>query len=198
MAKDKKNKVAKPKNAKQKDPTAKLAKEIGKQTDKFVELARHPFIADIVSAGLAALAANVSKGSARADDAKPAGKPGDIGESAKMLATALAAKAAERVSSRLFEATAPKAAEAPAAPKPAARKPAAKKAPAKKPAAKAATAAKPRTAAKPKPSPAKASPAKPAAAKAAATKATKPAAAKPKAPAARKPAARKPAAKPAS
>jgi hypothetical protein len=154
MAKDKKKKTDK-----SKDAGAKLAKEIGKQADKFVELAKHPFVADIVSAGLAALAANVTKNLAKAKDEKPVEKKDAVGESAMMLATALAAKAAEKVSSKLFETPAPSPAPAPRpapAAKPAARKPAAPNTDSKpvakaasKPATAKATTAKKPTAGKP-------------------------------------------------
>lgn len=203
-------KAKKTKSAKSSKSESKLPKEIRKQADKFVELARHPMVADIVSAGLAALAASVGKSGTKS---KPTGKASDFGQSARVLATALAAKAAERVTNRLFDAQpAPKTAPTPASPakKPAARKPAAKAAtPAT--ASKAAPAAT-KTAAPPakrsvgRPrkdaTPAKAAPAKAAASKPTASasttkaKAVKPAARTP----ATKPRAttRRPASKPAS
>ncbi len=186
MAKDKKNK-----SGKSKTDGVKIPKEVRKQVDKFIELAKHPLVSDIVAAGLVALAASVRKGDAKPDVApKPADAAGNFSKSATILASALAAKAAQTVSSRLFDSPAPPPAPATpaAAPKPAARKPAARKPAATKPAAAKPAATKPATAAKPK-APAKAPVAKAPAVKAA-VKSKAPV--KPRA-TTRKPAARKPA-----
>ncbi|MEG3179177.1 hypothetical protein [Sphingomonas sp. LT1P40] len=193
MAKDKKSKSAK---SDKKNDGIKIPKEVRKQVEKFVELAKHPMVSDIVAAGLVALASSMRKGDAKADVApKPSDAAGNLSKSATILATALAAKAAQTVSSRLFDSPAPPPAPSTpaAAPKPAARKPAARKPAATKSAAAKPAATKLAAAAKPK------APAKAAVVKAPAVKA----AAKPKAPVkpratTRKPAARKPAAKPVS
>ncbi|MCR5871502.1 MULTISPECIES: hypothetical protein [unclassified Sphingomonas] len=175
-----------------------LPKELREQGAKLLELTKHPLVADIVAAGLVALAGNVRKKAADAQSApaptpaasdapKPSGMD-DFARNASSLATLIAARAAEKITARLAgekPPEAPKAPEAPAAPA-AEAPPAPPKNPAapKKPALKA-TAAK-------KPAAAKPAAAKPAAAKPAATKkpAAKPAAkapAKPRAPRAAKP-----------
>jgi hypothetical protein len=211
VAKAKKNKSAKTGKLPKTVAGIELPMELRKQGAKLLDLIKNPMVGDLVAAGLVALAANVrNQGKTGNDSTKDKQSAADgFSKTAANLATVVATRAAEKITSKLGERPAPAAAaSAPAAataPKPAARKPAARK-PAAKPKAPAkAAAAKPaatKTAAA-KRATTKASTAKPAAAKAPA----KPATAKPKAPAARKPAAktaarkpaaRKPATKPAS
>lgn len=123
MAKDKKKK-----SNKTRDPGAKLVKEIGKQAERFVELAKHPLVSDIIAAGLTALAASVrdNNGKQKNSERQNAGNGAreDFTRTAQGLAGALAAKAAETVTSRLFDApqpsAAPKASAVPTQAKPAA------------------------------------------------------------------------------
>lgn len=209
MAKAKKNKSAKTGKLPKTVAGIELPKELRKQGAKLLDLIKNPMVGDLVAAGLVALAANVrNQGKTGDGSAKDKQSAADgFSKTAATLATVVAARAAEKITSKLGERPAA-AAPAPAAataPKPAARKPATRK-PAAKPRAPArAAAVKP---AATKPAAAKRATTKAAAAKPAATRAAaKPAAAKPKTPAARKPAAktaarkpaaRKPAAKPAS
>ncbi|MBA4762305.1 hypothetical protein [Sphingomonas sp.] len=139
-----------------------LPKELREQGAKLLELTKHPLVADIVAAGLVALAGNVRKKAADAqaaaapapapaatDAAKPSGMD-DLAKTASSLATLIAARAAEKITAKLTGEKAPEAPAAPvaeaapAAPKKAAapKKPAAKAAPAKKPAAAKPTTAK--------------------------------------------------------
>jgi hypothetical protein len=144
MAKDKKTK----KSNKAKDPGAKLIKEIGKQAEKFVELAKHPLVSDIIAAGLTALAASVRDGKGKpkaADQSSAKGAREDFTKTAQGLAGALAAKAAETVTSRLFDAPQPPApTAAPTPPKAAAPRRG------RPPGATAAGTSKPATATKPR------------------------------------------------
>ncbi len=141
-----------------------LPKELREQGAKLLELTKHPLVADIVAAGLVALAGNVRKKAADAqaaaapapapapsDAPKPSGMD-DFAKTASSLATLIAARAAEKITAKLTGEKAPEAPVAEAAPA-APKKPAARK----KPAAAAAKApAKPRAprAAKPKTPPA--------------------------------------------
>lgn len=148
-----------------------LPKELREQGAKLLELTKHPLVADIVAAGLVALAGNVRKKAADAqaaaapaptpastDAPKPSGMD-DFAKTASSLATLIAARAAEKITAKLTGEKAPEApvAEAaavapkkPAAPKKAAvakkpaaaKKPAVGKAPAKP---RAPRAAKPKT-----------------------------------------------------
>jgi hypothetical protein len=149
-----------------------LPKELREQGAKLLELTKHPLVADIVAAGLVALAGNVRKKAADAQaaaapapapaatDATKASGMDDLAKTASSLATLIAARAAEKITAKL---TGEKAAEGPVAE--------AAPAPAKKAAApkKAAVAKRPATAAK-KPAaakPAAKAPAKPRAPRAA-------------------------------
>lgn len=153
-----------------------LPRDLREQGAKLLELTRHPLVADIVAAGLVALAGSVRKKSegatpapapaAKEADAKPTTMD-DLTKTASSLATLIAARAAEKITAKLNEGRstapeAPKAPEAAAAPAPEAppappakparavapKKPAAPKPAAKKPAAKPAAAAKKPAAAK--------------------------------------------------
>lgn len=205
MAKAKKNKSAKSGKLPKTVAGIELPKELRKQGAKLLDLIKNPMVGDLVAAGLVALAANVrNQGKTGNDSTKDKQSAVDgFSKTAANLATVVAARAAEKITSKLGErpaAATPKPPAPAAASKPAARKPATTKAPAKP-----APTANPATS---KPATAKSATAKPAAAKRATTKAAaKPATAKPKAPparkpaaktATRKPAARKPAAKPVS
>lgn len=210
MAKAKKNKSAKSGKLPKTVAGIELPKELRKQGAKLLDLIKNPMVGDLVAAGLVALAANVrNQGKTGNDSTKDKQSAVDgFSKTAANLATVVAARAAEKITSKLGERPAaatpkppaPAAASKPAARKPVARKPATTKAPAKP-----APTANPATS---KPATAKSATTKPAAAKRATAKAAaKPATAKPKAPparkpaaktATRKPAARKPAAKPVS
>lgn len=196
MAKAKKSKSAKSGKLPKTVAGIELPKELRKQGAKLLDLVKNPLVGDLVAAGLVALAANVrNQGKTGGESSKDKQNAADgFSKTAATLATVVATRAAEKITSKLNERpapaapTAPKASSSTAAPKPAARKPATRK-----------------VAAKPK-APAGSAGAKPAAAKPAATRtaakstpAKTPAARKPAAkPATRRPAARKPAAKPAS
>ena len=171
-----------------------LPKELREQGAKLLELTKHPLVADIVAAGLVALAGNVRK---KAADAHPAPAPAatgtdtaakpsgmdDLAKTASSLASLIAVRAAEKITAKLAgekPPEAPKAPEAPAAP--AAEAP---PAPAKKPAASKKPA--PNASAAKKPAAAKPAAAKPAPAKKPAAKPPAKAPAKPRAPRAAKP-----------
>lgn len=145
-----------------------LPKELREQGAKLLELTKHPLVADIVAAGLVALAGNVRKKAADAQaaaapapaaDAPKASGMDDFAKTASSLATLIAARAAEKITAKLSgekPPEAPVAEAAPAAPKKAAapkkpavaKKPTAKAAPAKKPAAAKPAATKAATATK--------------------------------------------------
>ncbi|PKP93431.1 MAG: hypothetical protein CVT77_05500 [Alphaproteobacteria bacterium HGW-Alphaproteobacteria-16] len=136
-----------------------LPMELRKQGGKLLELARNPLVADLVAAGLVALAANVrnsghSSSAAKTDEdgekAKEKSTSSDvIGRTAVSLATIVAARAAEKITSKLTEPSKPAPAE-PTAETPA-PKPRATRAQPAEPVKKAATRSTPaKTAAKPK------------------------------------------------
>lgn len=147
-----------------------LPKELRKQGGKLLELARNPLVADLVAAGLVALAANVrnsghSSAAAKTDGTKTDDAKSDdegekakdkstssdvIGRTAVSLATIVAARAAEKITSKLTEPSKPAAAAEPATETPA-PKPRARRAQPAEPVKKAATRSTPaKTAAKPK------------------------------------------------
>lgn len=147
-----------------------LPKELRKQGAKLLDLIKNPMVGDLVAAGLVALAANVRNKEKPAPATPPkddgAAKPStaeELGKTAATLATVVAARAAEKITSKLTERPTPAPAPtAPAKPAPRARaaaplKPGAtRKAPTAtgaKPATKAKTPTKPKADAAPKTAP---------------------------------------------
>jgi hypothetical protein len=132
-----------------------LPKELRKQGAKLLDLIKNPMVGDLVAAGLVALAANVRNKEKPAPATPPkddgAAKPStaeELGKTAATLATVVAARAAEKITSKLTERPTPAPAPtAPAKPAPRARAAAPLKAGATR---KAPTAAKPKTPSKPK------------------------------------------------
>lgn len=99
-----------------------LPKELRKQGAKLLGLIKNPMVGDLVAAGLVALAANVrnKEKPAPATTAKDEGaaKPStaeELGKTAATLATVVAARAAEKITSKLTERPTP----TPASPTPA-------------------------------------------------------------------------------
>lgn len=147
-----------------------LPKELRKQGGKLLDLIKNPMVGDLVAAGLVALAANVRNKEKPAPATTPkddgAAKPStaeELGKTAATLATVVAARAAEKITSKLTERPTPTPAPtAPAKPAPRARAAAplkagaTRKAPtatAGKPAAKPTTPPKPKADAAPKAAP---------------------------------------------
>ncbi len=89
----------------------KIPKQLRKQGEQLAEFARHPLVADLLTAGLVALAAKMRDGAGKkpADEARPA-KPeptSDLGRSAATVADVIAAKVSAKVTegaARIIEA----------------------------------------------------------------------------------------------
>ncbi|RSU55875.1 hypothetical protein DAH56_19695, partial [Sphingomonas koreensis] len=115
MAKAKKSKSAKAGKLPKSVAGIELPKELRKQGAKLLDLIKNPMVGDLVAAGLVALAANVRNQGKPADDAVgDGGKAKDktttaeaLGKTAATLATVVAARAAEKITSKLAERPAP-------------------------------------------------------------------------------------------
>ncbi|HEY0622650.1 hypothetical protein, partial [Sphingomonas sp.] len=121
MAKAKKSKSAKAGKLPKTVAGIELPKELRKQGAKLLDLIKNPMVGDLVAAGLVALAANV-RNQGKAADTGDAGKTKDkgttaeaLGRTAATLATVVAARAAEKITSKLAEPPAPPSAPAAAA-----------------------------------------------------------------------------------
>lgn len=118
MAKAKKGKTTKTTRSTKMGKTGKLPKTVAgielpkewrKQGAKLMDLVKNPLVGDLVAAGLVALAANVrsqSKSSADGTAEKKTAADG-ISKTAVTLATVVAARAAEKITSKLTERPAP-------------------------------------------------------------------------------------------
>ena len=126
MAKAKKSKSAKAGKLPKTVAGIELPKELRKQGAKLLDLIKNPMVGDLVAAGLVALAANVRNQGKSAGASGETGKTKDknttaeaLGKTAATLATVVAARAAETITSKLAERPAPSVPAAPATAAPA-------------------------------------------------------------------------------